>query len=76
MFLQSKNCEQIKQILFKFCSKPIFFGLEGFWGKPQGPNFPSPQATMLALRLNCSTAALTTPQIVLSISKPIFFCQI
>ena len=20
----------------------IFFGLEGSWGQPQGPNFPSP----------------------------------
>ena len=39
-----------------------FFGLEGSWGQPQGPNFPSPRATMLALRLDCFTAALTTPQ--------------
>ena len=43
----------------------IFFGLEGLWGQPQEPNFPSPQATQLALRLHCSTAALTTPQKVL-----------
>ena len=43
------------------------FGLEGFWGQPQGPNFRAPQASMLALRLDCSTAALTTPQKVLSI---------
>ena len=21
---------------------PVFFALEGFWGQPQGPNFPSP----------------------------------
>ena len=34
----------------------------GFWGQPQGPNFPSPWATILASRLDCSTAALTTPQ--------------
>ena len=31
------------------------------------PNFPSPRATILALRLDCSTAALTTPQKVLSL---------
>ena len=42
----------------------IFFGLEGFWGQPLGPNFPSPRATMLALRLDCST-----PQKVLPIWK-------
>ena len=47
----------------------IFFCLEGSWGQPQGPNFPSPWATMLALRLDCSTAALTTPQTVISIWK-------
>ena len=46
---------------------PFFFGLEGFWGQPQWPNFPSPWATMLALRLDCSTAALPTPQKVLPI---------
>ena len=47
----------------------FFFGLEGSWGQPQGPNFPSPWATMLALRLDCFTAALTTPQKVLPIWK-------
>ena len=47
--------------------KLLFFGLEGFWGQPQGSNFPSPQATMLVLCLDCSTAALTTPQKVLPI---------
>ena len=51
---------------FFFCLFFCFvFGLEGSWGQPQGPNFPSPGATMLALRLDCSTAALTTPQKVL-----------
>ena len=45
----------------------FFFGLEGFWGQPQGPNFPSPWATMLASRLDCSTAALTNPQKVLPV---------
>ena len=45
----------------------FIFGLEGPWGQPQGPNFPSPWATMLALRLDCSTAALTIPQKVLSL---------
>ena len=49
-------------------SYPLF-GLEGFWGQPLGPNFPSPQANMLALRLDCSTAALATPQKVLSTWK-------
>ena len=44
----------------------LFFGLEGFWVQP---NFPSPRATMLALHLDCSTAALPTPQKVLSISR-------
>ena len=47
----------------------FFFGLEGSWGQPQGPNFPPPWATMLALRLDCSTAALTTPQKALPIWK-------
>ena len=44
----------------------FFFGLEGFWGQPQEPNLPSPRATMLALRLYCSTAALTSSQKVVS----------
>ena len=44
-----------------------FFGLEGYWGQPQGPNLPSPEATMLVLRLHCSSAAITTPQKALSI---------
>ena len=48
-------------------SNSIFFCLEGFWGQAQGPNFPSPRATMLALNLDCSTAPLATPQKVLSI---------
>ena len=54
----------------------IFFGLEEFWGQPKGPNFPSPQATMLSLRLDCSKAALTTPQKVLSIWQKTgyYFC--
>ena len=44
--------------------KMIFFvGLDEFWGQPQGPNFPSPQATILALRLDCSTAAPTTQKV-------------
>ena len=48
----------------------MFFGLGGFWGQPLGPNFRSPWATMLALRLDCSsTAALTTHQKVLPIWK-------
>ena len=46
-----------------------FFGLEGFWGQPMGPNLPSPWATMSALRLDWSTAARTTPQEVLPIWK-------
>ena len=54
--------------LIKGESCPVF-GLEGFWGQPQGPNFPFPCATKLASRVDCSTAALTTPQKVLSICK-------
>ena len=56
----------IKQLnwsrLYYHTNKRIFFGVEEFWGQPQGPNFPSPQATMLTLGLDCSTAALITPQ--------------
>ena len=33
----------------------------------KGPNFPTPRAAKLGLRLDCSTAVLTTPQKVLSI---------
>ena len=40
---------------------PIF-GLEGFLGQLQGANFTSRWATMLVLRLDCSTASLPTPQ--------------
>ena len=43
--------------------------LEGFWGQPEEPNFPSLQATMLALRLDCSTTALTTHQKLLSLGR-------
>ena len=44
----------------------ILFWFEGFWGQPQ-PNFPFPWAKKLALCLDCSTAAFTTPQKVLSL---------
>ena len=66
-----KNWPLIKGILIihSFVIEHFFFGLEGSWGQPQGPNFPSPWATMLALRLDCSTAAITTPQKVLPIWK-------
>ena len=47
----------------------FFFCLEGSWGQPEGSNFPSPWASMLALRLECSTAALTTPRKVVPIRK-------
>ena len=50
---------------FLFSQFFSLFCLEGSWVQPQGPNFPSPWATMLALRLDCSTSALTTPQKVL-----------
>ena len=50
-------------------SVDLFFWFGGILGQPQGPNFPSPWATMLALRLGCSTAALTTPPKVLPIWK-------
>ena len=53
--------------LFPFClclfPKYIgFWGLEGFWGQPQGPNFPFPWAAMLAFRLDCATAAVSAPR--------------
>ena len=47
----------------------FFFWLEGIWHQPQGLNFPFPRATMLAICLDCSTAAFTTPQKVLSIRR-------
>ena len=53
----------------RYANLYMFFGLEGSWAQPQGPNFPSPWATMLALRLDCSKAAITTPQKVLPIWK-------
>ena len=36
----------------------VFLG-GGIPGLASGPNFPSPRVTILALRLDCSTAALT-----------------
>ena len=58
-----------KLMMFFFTQIFIFFlGLDGSWGQPLGAKFPvSPWATMLALRLDCPTASLTTPQKVLSI---------
>ena len=56
------SCNYFKIMLF-------FVGLEGFWGQPPESNFPPSWATLLALCLNCSTAALTTPQKVLPIWK-------
>ena len=47
----------------------FFFWFGGILGQPQGTNFPSPWATMLALRLDCSTVALNTPQKVLPFWK-------
>ena len=38
-----------------------FFLSGGFWVQPLGQISSLPWATMLALRLDCSTAALTTP---------------
>ena len=49
--------------------KDFYFGWEGFWVQPQGPNLLSRWATVLALLLDCSTAALPTPQKVSSIWK-------
>ena len=44
-----------------------FFGLERFWGVSPGANLTRvPLGTMLVLRLNCSTAEITTYQKVLS----------
>ena len=56
-----------------FCFLTFFFGLEGSLGQPLRPNFPSPRATVLTLRLDCSTAALTTPQKVLPELKMLDF---
>ena len=50
--------------------KSLFHFLGGTWmDQPLGLNFPSPWATMLALLLDISTAALPTPQKVLYPSK-------
>ena len=60
------SCVLILGIVFLFQGTQettlIFFSLDGFRGQPQGSNFPPPRATMLALHLDCSTAALTAPQ--------------
>ena len=57
----STKVVNLRRKSFKPLLCTLFFGLDGFWGQPQGPNFPSPWATMLALCLDCSSAALTTP---------------
>ena len=49
--------------------KLFFFWFGGILGSTSGAEFPSPWATMLVLRLDCSTAALTPPQKVLPILK-------
>ena len=66
-FLSGSLAQPFKKRLCHFFV--CFFGLEGSWGQPLGPNIPSPWATMLALHLDCSTTALTTPQKVLPIWK-------
>ena len=44
--LQSLEAKKLQQVMLV----SIFFpGLQGFWSQPQGPNFPSPWAIMLAL---------------------------
>ena len=55
------------RIFIRVLQAGYFFFLEGFWGQPQGPSLPSPKATMMALRLDYSTAALATPHKGLSI---------
>ena len=40
----------------------LFFGFGGILGWAFGSNFPSPWATMLALRLDCSSATHTNPK--------------
>ena len=38
-----KNSGKISKAKVKiFVFSLFFFGLEGYWGQPQGPNFPSP----------------------------------
>ena len=44
----------------------FFLSLEGFFGQSLGRISPCPWATMSALHLNCSIAALPTPQKILS----------
>ena len=64
-FYLRSNC--LFDLLIYLAKHCLFFGLEESWGQPQGSNFPSPWATMLALRIDCSTAALPTPQRVLPV---------
>ena len=66
-FYLRSNC--LFDLLIYLAKHCLFFGLEESWGQPQRPNFPSPWPTMLALSLDCSTAALTTPQRVLATWK-------
>ena len=61
------NNKRCYWMLFMF----VCFGLKGSWGQPLGPNFPSLRATTLPLRLDCSAAAFTTPQKVLSIWRQV-----
>ena len=69
-FFKTKQVGLTRAMLI-FCVSPstlhFFFSLEGFRGQPQGPNFPSSWATMLALRLDCPSATLTTTQKFLSL---------
>ena len=60
IFFKKKTHFPTRTLFYSYTIQCFCFGLEGFWGQPQGPNFPSPWATKLALRLDCS--ALTTPQ--------------
>ena len=65
----SERADQKRRSVDLLAFKPFFVWLVGSWGHPQGPNFPSPWATILALRLDCSTTALTTHHKVLPIWK-------
>ena len=56
------NCQRLMLFITAF----VFFVLEGFCCQPPQPNIPCPWATILALYLNSSSAALTIFQKVLS----------
>ena len=51
----------------------FFLGLEGFWGQPQGPNFPSPKATVHLCTRHSSAQQHKSSS---SIVTTIYFCYL